>query len=129
MTSATVMDAPQEGSHRYPYFLPDGRHFLYTISGSPDRTGVYVGSLDGTTKKRLIPKTTSAVYAPPGYLLFVDGDTLLGQAFDADRLEVNGQPFLVGRNMSGVPAPSRPQSPCRAPMPWPLRTPSPHRAC
>jgi Tol biopolymer transport system component len=99
VTSATVMDASQEGSHRYPYFLPDGRHFLYTISGSPDRTGVYVGSLDGTTKKRLIPTTTSAVYARPGYLLFVDGDTLLGQAFDADRLEVSGQPFLVAEHV------------------------------
>jgi eukaryotic-like serine/threonine-protein kinase len=43
--------------------------------------------------------------------LFVDGDTLLGQAFDAERLELKGQPFLVaehvGRNtafMSAVSA-------------------------
>jgi Tol biopolymer transport system component len=98
VTSATVMDASREGSHRYPYFLPGGRHFLYTISGSPDVTGVYAGSLDGTTKKRLIPPSTSAVYAPPGHLLFVDGDTLLGQAFDPDRLEVSGQPFLVSEH-------------------------------
>ena len=54
---------------------------------------------------------TSAVYAQPGYLLFVDGDTLLAQAFDADRLELKGQPFFVaehvGRStsfMSGVSA-------------------------
>ena len=39
------------------------------------------------------------MYAPPGYLLFVDGDTLLGQAFDADRLEVSGQPFLVAEHV------------------------------
>jgi len=99
VTSVTVRDASQEGSHRYPYFLPDGRHFLYTISGSPDRTGVYAGSLDGTIKKRLIPTTTSAVYAVPGYLLFVEGDTLLGQSFDADRLDVSGQPFLVAEHV------------------------------
>ena len=28
VTSATVMDTSQERSHRYPSFLPDGRHFL-----------------------------------------------------------------------------------------------------
>ena len=37
-------------------------------------------------------------------MLFVDKDTLLAQAFDADRLELKGQPFFVaehvGRNTS-----------------------------
>src|SRR5262249_17408954 len=40
----------------------------------------------------------SAVYAPGGYLLYVDGDTLMGQAFDAGRLETNGRPFLVAEH-------------------------------
>ena len=72
---------------------------------------MYAGSLDGKTKKLLVHVNTTAVYAPPGYLLFVDGDTLLGQDFDAERLELKGQPFLVaehvGRNsgfMSAVSA-------------------------
>jgi Tol biopolymer transport system component/predicted Ser/Thr protein kinase len=99
VTSVTVMDASSEGSQRYPSFLPDGRHFLYTISGSPERTGVYMGSLDGTIKKRLIPATTSAVYARSGHVLFVEGDALLAQAFDVDRLDVSGQPFLVAERV------------------------------
>ena len=112
-TPVTVIDVSrQESTHRNPHILPDGHHFLYSIVGNrPDQNGVYAGSLDGTTKKLLVHVNTSAVYAPPGYLLFVDGDTLLGQAFDAERIELNGQPFVVaehvGRNtafMSAVSA-------------------------
>ena len=42
---------------------------------------------------------TGAVYASPEYLLFSDGDKLLGQAFDEKRLEVSGQPFLVAEHV------------------------------
>jgi len=104
--SVTVIDSSrQEGTHRFPHFLPDGRHFLYSVlAASPDQSGVYIGSLDDNTKKRLVHVNSNAVYAPPGYLLFVDGDTLLGQAFDADRLELKGQPFLVAEHVGRTTA-------------------------
>ena len=112
ITPVTVVDASlHENTHRNPSFLPDGLHFLYSVIGDSDRSGVYVGSVDGKTKRLLLHVLTSAVYAPPGYLLYVDGDRLLGQAFDTDRLELKGQPFFVaeyvGRSssfMSGVSA-------------------------
>jgi eukaryotic-like serine/threonine-protein kinase len=97
-TPASIL-TPQGGSHRYPQLLPDGRHFLYANISSTDQSGVYAGSLDDNTEKRLLRTSTSAVYAPPGYLLFVDGDTLLGQAFDTKRLEESGQPFLVAEHV------------------------------
>ncbi len=88
--------AHREGAHRFPYFLPDGHHFLFTVrSGLGEQHGIYAGSLDGKTKKLLVRADSSAVYASPGYLLWVAGDTLLGQDFDADRLELTGQPFTV----------------------------------
>ena len=107
-----IDDSQEEARHNYPYFLPDGRHFLYFIIGRrQDRNGVYVGSLDGKTKRLLVSRSTSAIYVPPGYLLFADEDTLFGQAFDAERLELTGQPVVVaedgGRNtafMSAVSA-------------------------
>jgi Tol biopolymer transport system component len=106
----TVVDTSLlENTHRNPSFLRNGQHFLYSVIGNSDQSGVYVGSLDGKTKRLLLHVLTSAVYAEPGYLLFVDGDKLLGQAFDADRLELKGQSFFVaehvGRStsfMSGV---------------------------
>ncbi|OLD69945.1 MAG: hypothetical protein AUI45_06105 [Acidobacteria bacterium 13_1_40CM_2_56_11] len=112
-TPVTILNASHNvATNRTPHFLPDGSHFLYSIqAGITDQTGVYVGSLDGKTKKLLIQVATSAVYVPPGYLLFVDGDTLLARGFDAERLELKGQPFVVtehvGRNsalMSAVSA-------------------------
>jgi eukaryotic-like serine/threonine-protein kinase len=104
--SVTSMDQTrQDNTHRSPHFLPDGHHFLYSIfSSKPDQNGVYVGSLDGKTKKRLIALNSTAVYAPPGYLLFVDGDNLLGQMFDAERLEVKGRPFLVAEHVGRTSA-------------------------
>ena len=69
-------------------------------------TGVYAGSLDGKTKKLLLHGNTSALYASSGHLLFVDGDTLMGQAFDPERLELRGQAFVVdggvGRSSLGT---------------------------
>src|SRR5262249_29399381 len=87
-TPITTLDASRhEGSHRYPQFLPDGHHFLYSIlSGMKDETGIYVGSLDGKVKKHLINVRSNAVYVPPGYILFVDGDTLMANGFDPNRL-------------------------------------------
>jgi Tol biopolymer transport system component len=97
VTPVTHLDAGnQEGTHRWPYVMPDGRHFLYTIrSALTERSGVYVGSMDGKTKKRLLRFNSGAIYAPPGYVLYLDGDVLLCQRFDAGRLELTGQPFTV----------------------------------
>jgi hypothetical protein len=97
----TVIDASrQEGSHRNPFALPDGRHFLYSVFGAKqDQNGIYLGSLDGKTKKLLVNLRTSAVYAPPGYLLFVDGSTLLGQRFNVERLELEGERLLVAEHV------------------------------
>jgi serine/threonine protein kinase len=91
----TIMKA-----HRWPQFLPDGRHFLFHVQGGdPEHRGLYAGSLDGGIQKFLLHSESSAVYASPGYLLYVDGDTLLGQAFDAARLEVRGEPFTVAEHV------------------------------
>src|ERR1700674_17294 len=79
VTPASVL---AQGNHRFPQFLPDGRHFLRVVLTS-EQSGVYAGSLDDKSTKLLVRTTTSAVYAAPGYLLFVDGDTLLAEAFNA----------------------------------------------
>ena len=107
VTPVTELDTSrEEGSHRFPQFLPDGRHFLFMVrSNLADQAGAYAGSLDGKTKKLLIRGNTGALYAPSGHVLFLDGDTLMGQAFDAERLELRGQAFVVeggiGRSSTG----------------------------
>ena len=47
--------ARQESDYSDPCFLPDGRHFLYYIfSGRKEARGIYLGSLDGAVKQRLL---------------------------------------------------------------------------
>jgi hypothetical protein len=43
--------ARKEIVHRYPQFLPDGRHFIYWVwSALEENTGEYIGSLDAREK-------------------------------------------------------------------------------
>src|SRR6185295_10378731 len=68
----TRLDSSREElGHQYPYFLPDGRHFLYlAICSRPEPEGIRVGSLDSRETKPLVNTHSGGAYAPPGYLLF-----------------------------------------------------------
>src|SRR5262249_57616989 len=82
LTAVTQVKAPQQGSHRLPGFLPDGRHFLFYVTGSPDTRGVYVGDLRGAEPRRLLDTDTAAMFASSGQLLFLRQGTLFAQQFD-----------------------------------------------
>jgi len=107
----TLDPARAENSHRWPKFLPDGRHFLYYIrSGKPETQGIFVGTLDAkptsTDRRRLLNVDSNAEYVPmgnpAGLLLFVRGRGLLAQPFDPDRLLIKGEAFLVVENVSAL---------------------------
>ncbi|MEX2300601.1 MAG: hypothetical protein WD733_06675, partial [Bryobacterales bacterium] len=96
-----VTKTDESVSRRFPWFLPDGRHFLYSDSAAgPDRNGIYLGSLDGSEPRRLLADDSNAVYVEAagngsGVMLFSREDTLLAQPFDHQRLELTGDPFPV----------------------------------
>lgn len=96
-TPATTLDeSRKELAHAWPYFLPDGRHFLYLArSLQRQNTGIYVGTLDSSERKLLLNTDSSAVYAPPGFLLFLRERTLMAQSFDASSLQLSGEPFPI----------------------------------
>jgi hypothetical protein len=54
----TTLDSAQL-SHRWPVFLPDGRHFLFYARGSPAAAGIYLGALDAPGASRLTPSDTA----------------------------------------------------------------------
>ena len=90
--------ASGQGAHRWPQFLPDGRHFLFFIAyGQPRRVGMYVGTLDGGEPTRVLSTQTAAVYAPPGVLLWVHEGALVAQPFDPARQVVSDQPIPVAQ--------------------------------
>jgi eukaryotic-like serine/threonine-protein kinase len=78
---------------RWPQFLPDGKHFLcFARSDIASQSGVFVGTFDEAPLKLVFHADTNAVYAPPGYLLFVQQGILMAQKFDLNTFSVSGQP-------------------------------------
>src|SRR5207247_1994893 len=74
----TLLDETRhQFNHRWPWFLPDGRHFLFFARTSSDEsTGTYLGSLDSREQKFIVAGRSNAVYGAPGSLLFLRGSTL-----------------------------------------------------
>jgi len=88
-------------AHYWPSFLPDGRRFLFTVkqwtrTAEASEQGIYLGSLDSPTITRLLPDLSSAVYAPPGYLVFAREGTLTAAPFDVGAGRVTGLPVAIG---------------------------------
>ena len=88
-------------NHRFPWMLPDGRHFLFHALGRSDDGGeIYLGSLDGLETTRLTAGDALGVYAPQGWLLFVRGGTLLAQRLDLSRRSLSGIPVTVAEGVA-----------------------------
>ena len=92
----------QEVAHAWPFFLPDGRHFLFWARGSSigSNRRLYVGLL-GSKEIKLIPGVTSAArYSAPGYILFARDATLMAQAFDAEHLTTSGDAIPIAEGIA-----------------------------
>jgi len=95
----------QESDHRWPVFLPDGRHFVYLARARvPDNHALVAGSLDGPEVKVLVQGLQSSVAyaAAGGYLLYVRERTLVAQPFDPDRLRFTGEPVPVAQAVDPI---------------------------
>ncbi|HEX5215995.1 MAG TPA: protein kinase [Vicinamibacterales bacterium] len=98
-TPVTVLDVAQDDvAHRWPVFLPDGRHFLYqSVSPRDDRRGVFIGTIDGppAVGRLLFPSDVGAIYVPgvsasEGFLLSAGSGGVEVRSFDVVRLVVTG---------------------------------------
>src|SRR5262249_11564752 len=100
----TLDEARGETSHQWPEFLPDGKHFLFLAQRADPgtrrtETELYAQELGSKERKLLLRAASRAVYAPPGYLLYAWNGDLLAQPFDADRLELRGDPMTVAKRV------------------------------
>jgi Tol biopolymer transport system component len=79
-----------EVDYWWPFFLPDGKHFLYLALG-PGRSalGIYAASLDSSERKLIVKGGSNPKYAQ-GHLVYLRDMTLLAHRFDPDRLAVLG---------------------------------------
>jgi len=98
----TVIDYDHYSSHRWPWFLPDGKHFLYiavkhNAPTSPE-TAVFLASLDGKENRLLLHSFSNAVYAS-GRLLFQRENSLVTQVFDPSSGKLSGDPDTLSENV------------------------------
>ena len=96
VSEVTTLDAEiGQTSHRWPSFLPDGKHFIYFGRGEQaERQGLYASSVDSKESKFLVAAAVTGTYTEAegkGYLLFVRESTLMAQPFDARKLELSGE--------------------------------------
>jgi Tol biopolymer transport system component len=99
----TQLDPKQHTTHRWPNFLPDGKHFLYLATNHSDPHGansqIYIASLDGQLNRPLMHSFDKAEYAS-GYLLYLRNTTLMAQPFDADKLELTGAATAIAETVT-----------------------------
>jgi Tol biopolymer transport system component len=90
----------------FPWFLPDGLHFVYQSGGllarqpGGNQPEIRIGGLDGSSSKAL-GRGSNALYSQ-GHILFVREATLMALPFDPDRLASTGEAVPVAERIQGV---------------------------
>jgi Tol biopolymer transport system component len=102
----TTLDVSRhEGTHRWPYFLPDGNHFLFmaALLGPVSEDNVfYLGSLGEKGSKILFHGSSPIAYAS-GHLLYLAGNVLMARPFDLATLDFTGEAVPVAEGVQFDP--------------------------
>jgi Tol biopolymer transport system component len=97
---ATALDKKKhQATHRFPVFLPDGRHFVYLggssgLHGRRGTDGIFAGMLGESTATFLTPSSSQAEYAD-GFLLCMQGSALQAFPFDPSSRRIRGDPVTL----------------------------------
>ena len=97
----------KEDSHRIPWFMPDGRHFIFYMSSSnsgvPSEqdpiSGVYFHDLKTGADTRLLASDSCAQYAN-GHLFFLRQQNLMAQPFDPSSGKLLGPAVPIAQGVS-----------------------------
>jgi len=89
-----VLDSTRaESTHRYPCYLPDGKHFLYLARASGAGAGrsptIFVGEIGSSKRTAVLEVASNVVYAS-GHLLYIREGVLVAQKFNENTFEVSG---------------------------------------
>ena len=98
----TKIDPAKHSTHRWPTFLPDGKHFLFFATnhagGRVEDNGIYYGSLDSSESKLVLASDAAALYSS-GYLLFHQQTALVAQKFDPTHGTLSGDPVTLATDV------------------------------
>ena len=91
-TPVTTQETP--GTHRWPWLLPDGQHFLFSAVAQTT-SELRVGSLTAPGSAVIGTFDSPAAYAA-GYLFFLNRDSLMSQSFNEKTRKLEGKPVPLG---------------------------------
>jgi Tol biopolymer transport system component len=98
----TKSRSPNQTTHRWPVFLPDGKHFLYFAGDhnepQSENSGIYLASLEGKESRRVAHSLAGALYSS-GSLVYLRGTSLLAQPFDPSSGRLSGEPVSVAEGV------------------------------
>ncbi len=92
-----------ESNHRWPLFLPDGKHFVYASqaynkAGGEYLGAMYVAALDSSVNKLLVKVSSNVAYVN-GHLLYVRQGVIVAQTFDLNSLTLSGDAIPISGNI------------------------------
>lgn len=91
---------PGQAGHRFPQLLPDGKHFLYYVTGSPESRGVAIADVGGTATRRLFDADTAAVLTSSGNLVYGRQGRVFARGFDPVERKLRGTAFAVSEQVA-----------------------------
>jgi eukaryotic-like serine/threonine-protein kinase len=93
--AVTSLGSGNDQAHRWPHFLPDGRHFVFMgWADNMTTRAIQIGSLDGSAPRHLFDAQSGAVLAGDHFLYVVDTPArLMAWPFDTDTMQLRGKPF------------------------------------
>lgn len=97
----TTIDSSIHTTHRWPKFLPDGRHFLYLAAShfrDAAHDGLYLGSINGERPEFLVPSESDGAYVS-GFLFFYSNGMFQMQRFDPQAGQTQGEPRPTGEKV------------------------------
>src|SRR5262245_42418728 len=92
----TLNTAKGEASHRWPVFMPDGRHYVFIVQ--PGNV-IRFGSLESTATRDVAATEGRAIYAAGGYLLYGVQNVLHARRFDPVNGELSGEAIPIAENV------------------------------
>jgi serine/threonine protein kinase len=105
-TAATKIDrARGERYHMWPWFLPDGEHFLFNTeidSAGQSYTVLMLGSLRDNEVSSLARADSRVTYSLDGYLVYVTDNVLVAHPFSASGRSLTGEPVPLCNDVQTV---------------------------
>jgi Tol biopolymer transport system component len=103
----------------WPWFLPDGKHFLYTARLDDGEGEVRFAQLRPNDRKgnarpvqledtrTVMSASSNAQWVDPDVVVFARGSLLMGQRWDVETARTIGEPFSIAQRVDYFPTTSR----------------------